>query len=313
MNLRALLSASIIAAALSASAATLVSGGGRLCYSDSVAGAGQVTIEFAPCMANELFTFSRVDLNGKTVNATSSDNIGPFGVAGGWSGGNHLNDGRRSAETLSVSVAAFPGARIVDPGVADTLSCDYMVVEVRNRLVLPDGISPFADETIRYTVAGNSIDVAASHTFLNEAPVLVDRYYGMQSMFAGETEILTPGGPYVPWTPIAAVDRFPKADQRGFCLFVEHSPAGYQACWLDPAPGTLGDRALVDDSDWVFIGNSYTKAYHKTIGGKTLRKGDTTRWHGIYSWFDRPLADTPARFAYQAFLAGVPVVMNFRL
>ena len=311
MSLRSVISALAVSAALSAFSATLVSGGGRICYSDTVSDAGKLRIEFAPCMANELFTFHRVYLNGTIVNATSSDNIGPFGITGGWCGGNHLNDGRRSAETVAVSVAAFPGAVIVDPEVADTLTCDYMVVEVHNRLVLPDGVSPFADETIRYTVAGNSIDVAASHTFTCEQPVFVDRYYGMQSMFFDEYEFLTPGGLYAPWTPLAEVNRFAKSAQNGFCLFVEHSPAGYQASWLDPAPGTLGDRSLVDDDDWVFIGNSYTKAYHKTIGGKAVRKGDTTRWHGIYSWFDRPLVDTPHSFAYRAFYGGVPAVMDF--
>ncbi len=301
----------MLSAPLWASAAVVVTGGGSLSYTDTVPGAGEVRIEFAPCMANELFTFSRVSLNGKLVNATSSDNIGPFGLAGGgWSGGNHLNGDMRSARTESVAVYAQPGNRPLSLTKADTLTCTSLDIYVNNRLLMPADTAAFADECMRYTVAGNSVEVNALHVFLNAAPVTVNRYYGMQSMFIGETEVLTPGGLYSEWTPISQVDRFNRASSPRFCTFVEHSPDAYQACWLDPAAGTLGDRSMVSPDDWVFIGNSYSKAYHKTVGDRAVRRGQTTRWHGVYSWFAQPLTDDSDTFAYRAYIGATPTVIS---
>ena len=75
---------------------------------------------------------------------------------------------------------------------------------------------------------------------------------------------------------------------------------------------------MVDDSDVVFIGNSWSKSYHKTIGGKNISAGDSTSWHGIYTWFSAPVTDTyrendgeaePA-FEYQATINGTPTLMH---
>ena len=49
-------------------------------------------------------------------------------------------------------------------------------------------------ESVTYTVRRNNIEVTASHRFCNAAPVTIAIYYGMQSMFEGETHVLTPGG-----------------------------------------------------------------------------------------------------------------------
>ena len=291
---------SLLSATLTLPAAIVTTGNGKVSYSANVDGAGKIDISFANCMANELFTFKSVAVNGTIVNETHSDNIGPFGlVGGGWSGGNHLNGDTKSARTESVTVEA--DGRRLNINCPDTVECGILSVKVVNTLFLPSDTVPLCTETISYTVAGNSIEVDARHDFVYPAPVKIDRYYGMQSMMIGETEILTPGGLYSHWTPVAEVDRFTKGSAPDFCTFVEHSPAAYQAAWLDPGIG-LGDRAMVDDDDWAFIGNSWSKSYHKTIGSRTISKGDTTLWHGIYSWFDTPLIDgcasRPGAFAF---------------
>ena len=292
-------------------AGEVTTGNGSLVYKSEACG-DSIPIAFDYCMANKLFTFSRVDLNGHTVNATSSDNIGPFGLDGiGWSGGNHLNNNIRSARTDSVEVFSLPCFRPLNTDSTATYSCKGVLVKVHNTLFMPaDTTAVFALENICYTVAGNSIEVDAHHTFLPETPVLVDRYYGMQSMFIGETEILTPGGLYSQFTPVAEVNRFTKASAPDFTVFIEHSPVAYQASLLDCAEGTLGDRSLVDDNDVVFIGNSYSKSYHKTIGRKKVHKGMSTRWHGIYSWFSAPQNDSETTFAYPACSGNEPTIIS---
>lgn len=312
MTLRPILSTILLSAALWLPAATVITGGGQVSFAETEPLAGDIDIVFSPCMANRLFTFSSVTLDGKVVNRTESDNIGPFGlVGGGWSGGNHLNKDMRSARTTAVKVSA--DGRELDINRPDTTSCRVLTVEVDNLLLMPADTVPFANEHVRYTVCGNSIEVEADHKFLCPEPVTVDRYYGMQSMFIGETEILTPGGQYGSWTPVAEVDRFTKGTAPGFTLFVEHSPDGYQAAWLDPETG-LGDRHMVDDGDVVFIGNSWSKSYHKTIGGKAVKNGDSTRWHGVYSWFATPFADNCRKhsgpFSYIGALGGKRVLFT---
>lgn len=285
-------------------------GNGALSYSTSTPWSGEIKIDFANCMANNLFTFSNVSLDGTTVNHTDSDNIGPFGLAsGGWIGGNHLNNNIRSARTEAVTV--FADGNRVDLTKAASLPCDVLTIKVFNTLLMPESETPFAYETVTYTVKGNSVDVVAEHSFVCSEPIEINRYYGMQSMFIGENEILTPGGKYSSWTPTASVDRFDKVSAGHFDTFIEHSPAGYQAAWLDRSFG-LGDRSMIDNDDWAFIGNSYSKSYHKTIGNRKVKNGDRTAWHGVYTWFKEPIADytseTVPSFAYAGSADGQPVV-----
>lgn len=279
---------------------------GRLAYRTTTPWSGAIDILFDRCMANDLYTFSDVTVGGTVVNHTDSDNIGPFGLAaGGWSGGNHLNNGLRSARTESVK--AYADGLPLDMERDGKFTCDVLTVKVANTLLMPADTVPFATELVTYTVRGNSIDVVCRHWFLCPEPVVVDRYYGMQSMFRDENEILTPGGEYSEWTPVEKVDRFKKGPFPNFDTFIEHSPAGYQAAWLDPAIG-IGARDMLDDDDWAFIGNSYTKSYHKTIGNRTVRNGDYNEWHGVYTWFIEPVADTPGYFAYAGSESGNPAL-----
>lgn len=67
---------------------------------------GKIDIMFSKCMANQLYTFLSVSVDGTILNQTSSDNIGPFLAGGEWMGGNHtLSSGAKSARTVSYSVA----------------------------------------------------------------------------------------------------------------------------------------------------------------------------------------------------------------
>lgn len=66
----------------------------------------------------------------------------------------------------------------------------------------------------------------------------------------------------------------------------------------------LGNRKLVDNSDVVFIGNSWTKSYHKLIGNAVVRRGKETNWEGIYTWFVTPVTDNDSEISYLGYYNG---------
>lgn len=267
-----------------------------------------VSYQFSKCMANELFTFSQVLMDGIIVNSATSDNIGPFLLSGGWTGGNHLmpDNITHSAETTSVQV-------VVDGDTLNanaTLNAKKVVVNVSNNIYNPsNGAELFCVEKIKYTVVGNSIQVEAQHSFCNPSPMIVSRYYGMQSMAIGETAILTPEGAYNTWTPIGNVDRFTKISAPKFHQFVEKMPTCYQASYM--LPEGLGTHCLVQDNDVVFIGNSYGKSYHKLMGNATVTNGETTTWKGIYTWFKTPITnEADGTFSYKGYKDGNEVIFS---
>lgn len=292
-------------------AATVLYTGGDIIYSENTI-CGDIQINFKRCMANELYTFSSVRLNGKELNHTESDNIGPFLISNrGWAGGNHLNGDRRSAYTESVSVE-LDGKPLTTDTIAEG---SVLTVTVVNQLLDPVDDSPFAVERAVYNVSGNSIDVKMTHDFVNEQPVVIDRYYGMQSMFVDDKEVLTPGGKYASWTSYTPKStghelQFTKAEAPAFTTIVEHSDNGYQAAHMFREG--LGNRDFVADDDIVYIGNSWSKHYHKLMGMHPVKKGDHTMWHGIYSWFDAPIVDGcrndrgKLEFEYLAYINGHP-------
>lgn len=316
MSLDKLLFAALLAVSAVGNAATVSVNGGNIFYSEKTP-AGDIEIDFRRCMANDLYTFSSVRVNGKELNHTESDNIGPFLVSNkGWSGGNHLNGERRSAETRSVTIFA-DGKELP----ADTIiQCKVLTVDVVNQLFHPCDDKDFAVEHIVYNVSGNSIDVRAEHDFQYPEPQLLDRYYGMQSMFVNEYEILTPGGSFNTWTRFNKTNtgnelEFTKSQAPDFCTFIEHSDGGYQATHM--TRDGLGDRSWIGPDDTIFIGNSWTKCYHKVIAWKPVKKGDHTSWHGIYSWFDSPVADNSQTadsaaptFDYIAYVDGSPYLFH---
>ena len=303
MRIFVLIVAALISLGFVAGASQVELKGEMLAVSGDTGDGHAIVMEFSRCMANELYTFSRVTVDGAVVNRATSDNIGPFLIKNsGWTGGNHLMpDGvTHSAHTLSVTIAA--DGKILE---CDTvMTARSVVVTVVNRLLCPfDASSTFAIETMRYTVQGNSIQVDAEHQFQNPEPLVVERYYGMQSMMTDENAVLTPEGEYSQWTPVAKVDRFAKSAAKGFDTFIERSDKCYQAAYMCPEVG-LGDRHAVKPDDVVFIGNSWSKCYHKLMGDVEVKKGDTARWKGVYSWFVVPVTDNECEFAYRGYIDG---------
>ena len=68
-------------------AATVTYNDGKISYAEKTPW-GDIDIAFANCMANNLYTFSSVSIDGIEVNHTESDNIGPLLIdRKGWSGG----------------------------------------------------------------------------------------------------------------------------------------------------------------------------------------------------------------------------------
>lgn len=295
-------------------AATVTYNDGKISYAEKTPW-GDIDIAFANCMANNLYTFSSVSIDGIEVNHTESDNIGPFLIdRKGWSGGNHLNGERLSVHTRSVRVSLDGKELKNDCSVKGKI----LTVEVDNILLHPSDDSELANEHVIYTVSGNSIDVKASHEFLC-APETIERYYGMQSMFVNEYETLTPGGKFSTWTtyPVTSTGneiQFTKAEAPQFSTFIEHSKNGYQASHM--TRDGLGDRHMVGDDDIIFIGNSWSKTYHKIIGMQPVRSGDRFNWHGIYSWFREPITDNCRNasgdgiFEYGAYVDGRPRIFH---
>lgn len=310
------LSLALLVNSFASNAATVVFKNGNLTFSETTDW-GNIEIDFAHCMANHLYTFSSVRLDGVEVNHTESDNIGPFLIdQKGWSGGNHINGDRLSAETETVEVFVDGNKLTADTTICGTI----LTVEVSNRLRHPLDDSPLDIEHIVYNVSGNSIEVLASHQFLNATHETIERYYGMQSMFVNETETLAPGSIYGIWTSYPVTNtgneiQFTKKSAPFFSTFIEHSSNGYQAAHM--TRDGLGDRHMVRDDDIIFIGNSWSKTYHKIIGMQPVKAGDRFSWHGIYSWFNRPVDDkcrpgdeACPTFDYIAYISGSPFLFH---
>ena len=272
---------------------------------------------FRKCMYNELYTFYRVtlttdSLKNEIVNEASSDNIGPFLIkGGGWTGGNHIykDNKTRTAETVSVEIFADG-----NPVKSDTVQqADNISFKVRNVLFNPLGVYvgdrkqvEFTDtlcyEYAEYQVKGNSVQVKVEHEYINEIPVTVSRYYGMQSVFRYERYILTPRGEYKSWTPVKNVSRFRKGSYPYCNRFVEKSRVCAQSAYLFGRG--LGMRNELPDGDDIFIGNSWTKSYHKLIGNAPRKAGDSDFWEGVYTWTSKPLTDADGVYAYDGYIDG---------
>ena len=292
------------------------------CFISSKSGNGHdIIFHFRKCMANNLYTFYRVGIlsdNGELpvgdpertpdmiVNEAYSDNIGPFLVEGrGWCGGNHTGDGGKVTAYNKSHSITIDGNMVA----GDTLAyVKSLTINVTNVI-----LDTFAIEKVRYDVYPGVIEVSAKHEFLNNEPLTVSRYYGMQSMFNGETETLTPGGLYSSWTPENKVSSFPMRDFPDFRWFVERNSKSFQSSYLFRCG--MGDHSFEDPDEPVFIGNSNGKSYHRLMAGHVVKKGDETFWKGVYTWQVSPCVDNDHVFGffgtidskpalYVAFMAG---------
>lgn len=301
--------------------------GGDLYISAKLDERTDITYWFRRCMFNELYTFYRVGITRNRaalpttqpeaepavlLNSTYSDNIGPFAIPGcGWCGGNHKYRERTARTARSEGYTLLADGNRIEGDT--TLWANRVTVEAEN--VILDPTRPYRNaaggeelrdtlcrESVTYTVRRNNIEVAASHRFCNAAPVTIAIYYGMQSMFEGETHVLTPGGAYTDWTEAAKASTFTKQEYPLFRRYVEKNRQGYQSTWL--LPDGLGDHALLDGQDDIFIYAPYGKSYHKLFGNKRIKNGDKTCWRGVYTWFETPIADDADLLCYEGSAGG---------
>lgn len=294
--------------------------------------ARDIVYHFRRCMFNKLYTFYRVGFRAAGdaapssdataadvtwVNTASSDNIGPMRLAeGGWCGANHsyLEAGR-------VETARCEGFGILADGKPlkerATVYARRVEIRVRNTIYNPaiappkDAerlASPLCTENAVYSVEGNSIRVTVRHTFLNEKPVTILHYYGMQSMFAGEDLLMTPGGRFADFTTVSEGGmNFNRGDYPAFRRFIEKNSANgtCQSSWL--LDEGLGSHAQIGDETFVF-NKSNGKAYHHLVCGRRRMKGDETSWSGLYTWFRRPIADDADLHIYAGRMEGCDVL-----
>lgn len=281
---------------------------------------------FKRCMFNELYTFYRVGLVGNTslspttapdaepateLNRAYSDNIGPLNVTGGgWCGGNHKFREKLGRTAYNESYAVRVDGWKVESDMA--AYADRVTITVENVILDPTRPTsvagteelrqPLCRESVHYDVFRNNIQVAVTHDFSNTAPVTLKIYYGMQSMFEGETHTFTSGGAYAEWTEQAQVSQFTKGAYPGFRRFVEKNARAFQSTFL--LPDGMGDHAFLGTGDVVFIGNSNAKTYHKLIADKRAAAGDKFSWRGVYTWFTAPIEDDGEVLCYEGIVDG---------
>ncbi|MBR1804731.1 MAG: dockerin type I repeat-containing protein, partial [Muribaculaceae bacterium] len=157
--------------------------------------------------------------------------------------------------------------------------------------------SPIIIEQVDYRIQGNSIDVCAQHTYKKDA--VVNRYYGMQSMFVDEDSIMTPCGKYPTFTSQSSVVSFKKSQFKDFNRYIEHNADGWcQSAWMRPEG--LGSHEFISDNSVIFTRGS-KKCYHVLLNGSTVYAGQTYKWHGIYTW-DLPLVNDAELIAYRGII-----------
>ena len=278
---------------------------------------GEIAIQFKKCMANNLFTFYNVKINNQVVNSTQySDNIGPFAAGGAWMGGNHLSSSNnQTARTLSYK-ATVDGKPLSGNNSADG---DVLEIRVENELFYPDlNGQKFCTEIITYRVSGNSVEVMAQHEY--DYPLTVSLYYGAQSMFPA-TELLLPGTKYKNWISLQGITKIDlmKSEKPNFSTFIERCTNGYQA--VHKYNDGLGDGSCIADNGELYLFRNYGgatgKSYHVMMWNHNVKKGDVTKWHALYTWFDKPISDSfrrydgqAAKFVYQAYVNGKPVEIS---
>lgn len=274
-------------------------------------------IQFCKSMFNELMTFYRVGLSPNdgllpakdvdrspttVINLTDSDNIGPINLTtGSWTGGNHsyLNQGEfKTANTVSFEFFA-DGIKLKD---GDLVRCKRVEVRVKNKIKdtgkpTKDGGGnvtgldvDFCDEDVVYTVEKGCISVVLSHKYLEGTATGISTYYGMQSVFIGETQVLTANGAYKNFTAKASVVNFNKVDFPNFNRFVEKNTANntYQTAYLINGYG-IGNHSKILPSDFIFVYAS-DKCYHRLLANQTVQSPQINSWSGMYSW-NKPLQD----------------------
>lgn len=292
--------------------------------------AHDILIVFEKCMFNELMTFSKVGLAdnaaflpskcpdrqiSRVLNEASSDNIGPVMLTqGGWVGGNHSFMEQGTVKTAKTTAFQFyADGKLLRDG--DAMPADLVSVKVKN--VLYDPFQPtksangkpvtlnkiLLEEDITYTVQKAQLYVEVSHSYKNVKEYVIGRYYGMQSMFVGETEMMTPNASYVDFQPAPQELFLQKSRYPMFNRFIErNSVTGVcQSTYLIPFAERDPYWSLATE-DKVFV-RANGKSYHNQIAERPVRKGAIFTWAGLYNWFV-PLANDRIILTYMGIIKG---------
>lgn len=292
---------------------------------------------FKKCMANELYTFHRVgyrivarqyadtenipNWNGiVTMNYAGSDNIGPIAmVTGGWVGGNHhypdedaaAHNIYKTAKTDSFTITV--DGLMISPG--EKRFAENIIVNVINTIFDPIGVPesgdiltiPLSTESVQYRIKGNSIEVSVREQFVTTTTNKISTYYGMQSVFVNETEVITPLGEFIDWVAQSGEKQFTKQNYPNFNRFIEkNGNAGYyQSAYL--LPNKNGTHNLLADGGGIFIASG-GKCYHHIAGSESdvsqAPAGKSIVWSGVYSWFVAPFIDNEDVFVYRGMIHG---------
>lgn len=283
---------------------------------------------FKKCLFNMLYSFYRVGYRTSSntipdtygintevgitwLNRTYSDNIGPLSTnSGGWTGGNHSwkNDNKtKTAQTDSYIIEADGYALMP----SDKVYCEKVMISVINTIFDPsvapnegdESLStPFSTESVVYIVEQSSINVSVRQKLAGITNNWLKTYYGMQSMFDGETAILTPNGQYLDWeTSISGYSHFNKADYPRFNRFVEKNAKGYQSSYVQPYK--LGNH---DKTAFSIFERGTNKSYHVLVNSTTnlIPVGGSIVWCGVYTFFKTPIIDNEYVFAYSGIVNG---------
>ena len=288
----------------------------------------EYTYWFKKCMANELYTFYRVgyrntnrqtpdtininnDSDIKIINATGSDNIGPMATQYGWVGGNHHYPDEDSSSHKIYKTAKNEGYEIFVDGrklvSGNKVYGDNVIIKVHN-IIYDPSIAPdeeddilsvkLSDEYVVYTINKNNIEISLKQAFSDTTDIIITNYYGMQSMFMGETSYMTPNGRYYNWeeSTINQSTSFLKSVYPNFNRFIERNTTliTYQSGYL--IPSKLGKHEYINDNDFIFT-HSSNKMYHHIISNKSIN-GMTLCWSGVYTFFHTPIVDDEYLFVY---------------
>ncbi|MDD2133370.1 hypothetical protein [Pseudomonas kurunegalensis] len=280
----------------------VVDNDGRV-HLDWVDGKDRRGFVFGKAGANELPNFYQTTLNGHPLSTYTTDWIPPIvfealldggGRAGlAFTGGNHLVDGKRSAENISFEIEADgysikPG----DEGHADRVTC-----RVINKLMASNTVSKGRYallQSVQVDFAAGCANVHADVVALEDLSVFID--YGPQMVTTGVNEkVFYLGG--MNETPAKFngnlnSGNFKEAPKAWASLC--SSRKGQLAAWIDRGYG-IADGTHIHESFGMIIGGGpgsvkqYTTAIHRQLKRDksnylTLSKGDRYQWRGGYSW-----------------------------
>ncbi len=213
-----------------------------------------------------------------------SEYVGPVNTnVGGWTGGSHLKDGYKTADTISVNLIAdnLP-LQIGDEGYYSDIK-----LGVTNKLYKPD-VLPTQTELIReyqeYTVKNNSIDVYVNHGYRDSFTIWA--YYGLQTDNSAYFDDL-----YFSNSSNLSTRVYASGESSGdratyqnvdMCGTLASDKSLCQLMWLDRSLGLGSSPLTYTTSDWFFTSGS--KAYARLIQDQPVQVASSTEWHGCYAW-----------------------------